>query len=188
MIPSADAFLGIKVYNEDTKTYWIKDWAGLFSIVDIQLIENTYICLTECYAIRKYTFYRDVTPKDWAMRFEQTSKVGIISSRQVLMETEEYYVDVADWGICEGENENGSYEYECRDGSHNEKRIRDIETPIDYNTATFKSGETYYIKTIGKKKPNANIDWIETFEGHELTEWADWYSGWAFRYGLNLTE
>ncbi|MCX6817450.1 MAG: DUF2341 domain-containing protein [Candidatus Aenigmarchaeota archaeon] len=167
-------------------------------VIDVQLIENTDHCFTECYAILKIHPYQNIvlpaqSDSEYAWNFvkEKPWMDGLISYHFEILETTEYQVEVPDYETsnvkttCYNfDNEtktNTSYECEVEQtvqtGSHQETKYSEDYKPFAFWGETLEAEEDYTIKLVGKKSAKVgtnNVDWVPKIKGLELNEWLWW--------------
>ncbi len=188
---SAETSLEKSMLNDDT----IRIQTALKTpLMDIQLIENTDHCLSNCHAILKITPYQDITlPQEtnsefkWNFVKEKDWMNGLESYHFEILTQTEHTIEVPDYGtslvdsICYDEN-NETYECQKEEiiqtGTHKETKYRYDYKPFAFWGETLKANQAYKIKLFGKEnfefgKENS-IDWIPTIKGLELSEWAWW--------------
>jgi hypothetical protein len=121
LILNAKADVSLKKINLDRDLIRIQTGPGK-PMIDVQLLENTDQCLTDCYAVLRIHPYQDIILPDepnseFAWRFEKEKPWmdDLVSHHFELLETTEYKVDVPDYGkklvnsICYHED-NSTYE------------------------------------------------------------------------------
>jgi len=161
----------LKSYDELTKTIIIDDNFGLGGdLVKVQLLSNTYTCGVECSTVWNVTIYKDDDNFLSSMEFKQIQGTGGIKSikyevitgyRDVVVEDK-----VAD---CTNKDERGL----CTGrviGTHIEK----IPIWSTFDPARKLVPGNYIIKLTGQKEWDDTIDWIPTFYGEKITQWAFW--------------
>ena len=166
-------FDNIKSYDEDKKEITIKDNFGLGGeLVRITLLENTDICLTDCYAIWNVTISKDDDNFLSDLIFENLdeNEVTITNSFEYIsgydtITFDDYAPDCKiqdDLGRCAN----------VKVGSHEEQQ------PIwsSFDTRRKLPAGDYVIKLKGRKQFDKTVDWIPTFYGKEVREWAFWAS------------
>jgi len=174
---SAWEFDNIGLYDEGTKTMDIRNAFALpiigDSIAEVQLIRNTDICVYHCEAIMKVTLKEDYKDPLNELIF----KDGNIKNYEMLfVEFEKYEVNVNDYeqGNCNLLINGTETCSEILVGSHKETRTKEIEKQIyDYQNKELKAG-VYYLKLKGEKNPEQSIEWIPTYMGVDIKQWAWW--------------
>jgi hypothetical protein len=166
-------------------------------VIDVQLLENTDHCFTECYAILKIHPYQDITlpagpNSEFAWNFvkDKPWMDGLISYHFEILETVEYAVDIPEYGAakvnstCYGQD-NATYackaDQTIQTGSHQETRQSEEYKPFAFWGETLKADTDYTIKLAGEKSPSVktnNIDWRPVIKGLELDEWEWWNTTW----------
>ncbi len=172
-------------------------------VIDVQLLENTDHCLTDCYAILRIHPYQSINlPAEanaefaWNFAKEKPWMDGLISHHFEILETIEYKVDVPDYGrtivntTCYNPD-NTTYQCEVEQtvqtGSHEETRYTEVYKPFAFWGGTLQADQDYIIKLVGKKRAQLgtnNVDWIPTMKGLELNDWAWWNSSYPYRYKI----
>lgn len=190
LIPFSSAIIPIKTYDSEKDTIYIKDWIGLVPIVDIQLVSNTYQCLVDCEAIIKISPHTNINLDNlqnynWKF-YDKLSNEKQINWQIYLRKNQSYQIDVSDFGTCQYGN---GTEYTCPIGSHEETRYREVWIPFkqQWLGATLIEGRDYYIKLEGKKQISESVDWIPTFRGFKLDEWAWWDSNWTRKKPIDIS-
>lgn len=172
---------GYGIYKIDT-WFWGND------IVDVELMENTDQCLTDCYAILRVYAYQNIkTDSSYQVNFKNTLTDTMSFEDynvEVLDTITEYYKEeeCTDWkywnkttDIC------SEYETVMKNNTYSEWK------PIDLTDFEFPIGQDVYIKISGNKRSTQVIDWRLNFYGHRLDEWAWWNANWSRRREINLT-
>lgn len=163
----------VKEFDEQTNTVSIEEDV-LFGdkLLDVKLEKNTYECGTECYAIWNVTIYKD---EDQIflnnLEFKKIDGKGIKDSKFEYVSGYEE-IDVPDYVInCKIRDEN-NYCTQVQSGSHKEYK------PIyeTFNPSRKLPVGNYVIKLTGYKDWGTTIDWIPTYYGKEVKEWAYWAS------------
>ena len=163
----------LKSYDPITQTIIIEDRNLIFperDLVKIQLKDNTYNCGVECSAIWNVTIYADDDDFLSDLVFEKVKGIGGVSEHR--FEYISGYRDVVydDYGKdCKVLDELGLCT-KIKIGEHIEK------VPIwsTFNPETKLSPGNYIVKLIGKKQWGDSVDWIPTFYGIEIRQWAFW--------------
>jgi len=191
LTPSAAAVLKTHSYDKETKTYTIYDWGGLDKLISFQLVKNTDYCLENCYAIIKVmpdNDLEDVEEYDWKFYNKHRKSTNKIKEWKLYrLNYEDYEVEVTDYGTCTGTRINNAtgeeeeYEYTCPIGTHTETRQREVWDEYNFNPHSVKAGKDFYIKLVGKKDIYADVDWVPTFLGFDLDEWAWWNSSYDYK-------
>ena len=89
-----------------------------------------------------------------------------------------------------------AYNYNCIVDYKNETKEREVWKDFDYFGFKFEKNKDYYIKVVGEKEINYvsgkgyvnNVEWIPSFFGFEIKEWAWWNTSWIYRRPINVTE
>ncbi|MBN2042339.1 MAG: hypothetical protein JW754_00870 [Candidatus Aenigmarchaeota archaeon] len=174
-------------------------------IIDIELIENTDNCLTNCYAVLQIHPHQEITlPNNsdsefaWTFKKEKSWMDDLVSYHFELLEQTEHVVEVPEYGkinvngTCFDE-ENETYqceiEQDVQTGSHEEITYIDEFVPFNFWGETLEANENYTLKIVGKKRlefgKTNNIDWIPTIKGFELKEWEWWNASYGYRICQN---
>jgi hypothetical protein len=164
------------IFSEDTK------------LQEITLLENTEYCLVNCYAEGTTTLYEDSELIN-DLRFEKSNQ-GLWKSSNI----QNYHIY-----IQEGTKQKLITKEEtiCDKNDNCWNEIVDtyyINEPIwkRYNGEILKTG-TYNWRLEGQKDMQETIEWIPTFFGEEIDEWATWSSSlntnllayWDFNNNVN---
>ncbi len=163
----------LKSYDEETKTVIIDDNFGLGGdLVKIKLIENTYKCGVSCYTIWNVTIYADDDNFLTDLIFQQIKGSGGVSESKFEFVSGYDSVVIDDYakdcrGVIEGEMCNWVVV-----GNH----IEEIEIWTEFDPRRKLPVGNYIIKLTGKKLTQDTIDWIPTFYGKEISQWAFWAS------------
>lgn len=163
----------IRDYDEETKTIIIDDNFGLGGdLVKIKLEENTYICGVECYAIWNVTIYKDDDNFLTDLIFEQIEGTGGVSEHRFEIITSYETIIANEYGKdCTKRDELN----QCKriiTGTHEEQ----IPIWSAFNPERKLPIGNYIIKLTGTKRWDDTIDWIPTFYGKEIRQWAFWAS------------
>lgn len=185
-----------KIYDSANKEVKVKDNFGLGDdIATIKLIKNTDVCFVNCSAEGIINLNKKGSLID-SLRFEKEIYNDRFISKKVsykiYINKSSQIIDVINstWKDCSKEQilPNGSitktckYEYSTR---KDKKIIWEL-----YNGQELSPGN-YTWRIEGQKKPEESIEWIPTFAGIEVNEWALWSSAsgivsyWAFDNNLN---
>ncbi len=165
----------LKSYDPLTEIIIIEDRNLIFAdkeLVKVQLMENTYECGVECSAIWNVTIYRNDDNFLGDLVFEKVKggqgvsghKFEFISSyRDMIVEDFEKDCKVLDeLGWCT----------RIKLGEHTEK----VPVWTTFNPERKLPVGNYIIKLTGTKKWEDSADWIATFYGQEIRQWAFWAS------------
>jgi len=176
------------LYKIDT-TFWGTD------IADIELVENTDYCFTDCYAIFRVYLYQDISSnkKNYKVDFENilTSNAKFNNYNLSIKTNHTKYwkeQNCINW-------KNETYTNYTAKGQPKEWRIvcNQYETvmknktitkyvPMSFNDlSNLPIGVDNYIKLSGTKKINQNLDWKITFYDYKLHNWAWWNSSYDYR-------
>lgn len=163
----------IRSYDDKTETIIIDDNFGFGGdLVKVQLIDNTYFCGTECSAIWNVTIYNDEDNFLTDLEFEIVNGHGGISSHKFEVVTGYDTIIVNDYvKDCRGVEEGESCPMVVS-GSHEEQ------VPIwtTFNPERKLPVGNYIIKLTGKKNWEDSLDWVPTYYGKEIRQWAFWAS------------
>jgi len=181
---SASEWDNVKSYNPSQKAVTIKNSIlGIIptnEIAKITLVDNTNYCITHCSALIKLELLTDYATPFQSLDF-YNSKLKTIRktiTNDIYLRTKTTQVEVNDYTkVCSLSKTlgNGTRLEDCsyvKSGSHTEERYEYSK----YANGNLPAG-TYYFKIEGTKQPRENIEWIPTFMGLELNEYAPWYSG-----------
>lgn len=189
-----------KNYDASTKTVTITNHGT--SLIDIQLISNTEQCLVYCEAIIRIKPYSDITIQSGDQQFVwKFIKSNLIQSDlksysfEILQDIQYNVTDYLT--MCNPYNETLSNSTilinenctKVETGQHIEYKQTYI--PFDYYGYSFVSGKNYYIKLKGQKEISNlenNIDWVPTFYGIYIDNWAWWNSSWNNCRNLEVIE
>ncbi len=163
-------------------------------LLDIQLIENTDQCLTDCYAIIKLHPYQRITfpetPNNdfmWEFLKDSPEMSGLKGYHFEILKNVSYQTVTPVFQkhsyICY--NESTGKNETCWEGvqtsSIQETRYKDEYQAFAFWGETFEAGKDYYVKLAGSKHPalgENDIEWIPTFMGIRIKEWSWWNSNW----------
>jgi hypothetical protein len=168
------------------KDRWFIDVFGWFEkdVKQITLESNTENCISNCEAIKKIELFEKGTLVDNVKFINlKTGKETTINDYTFYVKTgdKEIEVDVFEWVCVEGKtNLNGTKNEDCE----NKKVGTRIEyEPIwsEYKNEILGEG-IYYLKLVGEKNYNQEIDWIIETNKIWLNEWAVWSD--SFNVGL----
>jgi len=178
-LTSAATFDNRVIYEEETKTITIKDHFNLpligRDLVSIQLLSNTYICLTECEAIWNVTIFADDDNFLTDLVFEGAQVkshefqllTGFVTNR----------VDTYGDQNCKvvDVHQDGSDILSC-DRVVNGSFMQTSEVWTSFDPERRLPIRNYIIKLKGTKDWKATTDWIPTYYGKEIRQWAFWTS------------
>ena len=192
-ISPAFALCQWKIYKPSNKTIYIQDPILACSpIAELQLIENTDVCLTNCHAtIRVKVNYDIMLPNFENNGYKWNFKNGKVQNYKVML-GENVCTTINDYTTnCSYTNytsENGTIITipnctQVLSGSHQECKIE----YRDFWGSTLKKGVDYYIRIEATKNVKENVEWIPTFYTINLNEWAWWNTSWQFRRQINIT-
>jgi hypothetical protein len=190
-----------KVSLEDNKIR-IQTQAGS-PVIDVQLLENTDHCFTDCYAILKLHPYQDITlPQNadsefaWNFAKEKSWMDGLLSYHFEILEEFEYMVEVPEYGSVKVnstcyDQDNATYACESdqtvQTGSHQDMRYREEYKPFAFWGRTLAANTDYTIKLMSKKPISSqinNVDWAPMIKGLEINEWAWWNTSYPYRFKI----
>lgn len=201
LVSAEDNLLHYKTYDKDKELVSIKTLIGT-KIIDLELLDNTNSCLIDCYATIKVTPYKDLdnskldydkSLEEYNFKFydEINKKINVSSSdklRDIKLEIQTYeWERVEDYtNICYPYLTNITVDNVTKElkevmiGNCSEEWIsyhlepREVYKPFNINTYDFVNGKPEIIKISANKKIGENIEWIPTFFGFEIIEWAWW--------------
>ena len=170
-----------KSYDSINKEVTITNAFGLGTeLAKIRLDYNSDTCLINCEANLYLDLKQDYPDALKYLKFYRYEKEKLVE-----VDLKEYVIQVRTGSYVE---ENPYDVRMCADQINKincitEKRIRKVTRYIyeDFNDADLKAGK-YYLKIRGKKNAGETIEWIPTFLGKEIDEWAIWGAG--FNQGL----
>lgn len=162
----------VRSYDKESETVIINDWFGAGGdLVKIQLMENTYECLTDCYAILNVTIYDDEDNFLGDLVFEKLKGEGVTEHKFEYVSSYENR-QVQDYRKdCSRPNSQGQCEM-VEDGTHTE--VFPVYT--SFNPERKLPVGNFILKISGKKGWADTVDWIPTIYGMELRQWAFWAS------------
>jgi len=186
----AHALCSWKVYYPSNKTIYIQNPLLLCSpVAELQLIENTDVCLTNCHAIIRVKLNFDIQLPDFANDgYKFNFQNGNIRDWKVQI-GENVCTNVDDYStICNyTTTENGTQiPTNCTQvvsGSHQECKIQ----YGNFFGKKLLKGVDYYILISATKDVRDNVEWIPTFYTLDLKEWAWWNSSFQRRKQINIT-
>lgn len=171
----------LRSYDENTETIIIDDNFGLGGdLVKVQLLSNTYTCLTDCEAIWNVTIYKDDDNFLTDLVFEMQN----IESHEFQLLTGYSSVTVNDYGEdCSRKDSLGICSMNII-GTHEEQ----VENWITFDPRRKLPIGNFIVKFKGKKNWDVSTDWIASFYGKEIRQWAFWASTapttvWEFNDG-----
>ena len=167
-IVSAMTIDNVKSYDKKTETITIKNAFGLPLIGNklaiYQLIENTDVCLFNCYAEGKVTlFKKDKLFEDFKFKGKKGEDLSIDYKIFILKNiTYTYFIPTYN-------DETNTTLIVNKTHSYNQEEW------VLYNFEKLERGN-YRWRLEGKKDPYISVDWIGSSNGKDLTEWAWWDS------------
>lgn len=189
---SAFNFDNAKSYDPTTKEVTITNSFGIGGeLMKVKLIENTERCSVDCHAIMEITNNEEVSlgnsyDSSFNFEFNDLLKGGqkLINPTFELSSTREskdIVREICDYKVLD-DKLNITEKINCKD------IIDGTNIVYDWKSFDWKGGKlpigTYYLKIQGTKEPNDVIDWVPTFIGARINEWALWNSVSAL---LNFT-
>ena len=180
----------IRDYDEETRTIIIDDNFGLGGdLVRIKLEDNTYVCGIDCSAIWNVTIYDDEDNFLGDLVFEQIEGIGGVGEHKFEFVSGYERITVNEYGVDCGRRDDSGRCARVITGTHEEQK------PIwtSFNPERKLPVGEYIIRLSGKKQFHDTIDWIPTFYGKEVREWAFWASSpptsyWKFNEANRATE
>jgi len=185
-IVSALTFLPTESFTETNDSYGIAtitNFLGIGSeIMKVELTDNTDYCLTNCSAegtaelymsasLLDDVYFKDLnTGNNKELTYKIYIKEGTVKAEVPIQECSENQVY----------NEvNKTYDTvkEC----YSSTAIVDVPNWVLYDGSSLEAG-TYKWRIEGTKSATDNVDWVGSFEGVQVTQWASWNS--SFNNGL----
>jgi len=163
----------IGTYNEQEKEITIKNAIGFGEdLMKVKLIYNTYSCGDYCYAIFEIDNLKEVDmPDKLSSTFDLDFKGR--KGNDVLDTLEKYELKISKGtqNIIDG---NGTIVGE-----------EEVWETWDWKSKKLPVGK-YKIKIEGYRKERVDVDWLPTFIGVRINEWAWWsVTNFYYRYGFN---
>ncbi len=175
----------LRDYNETTRTVIIDDNFGLGGdLVSITLMSNTDVCLTECEATWNVTIFADDDNFLGDLIFEDLAKSSVLIDHEFHLLAGYNTITVTDYDEdCSRKDSLGICSMK-KVGTHEEQ----IENWISFDPARKLPVGNYVIKLKGRKDWTQTVDWIPTFYGQQIRQWAFWApvdptSVWEFNNG-----
>ncbi len=188
-----------KNYDPATKTITIN--LGTNRLLEFQLISNTEQCLVDCEAVIRIRPQINIqTPPfanndfKWDFIKANSNHLGLQSHSFEILETMQYTINNYK-EVCNNYNAtetNGTLKLveNCTLVIENSYTItRQEYRPFNFWAATFETGKDHYIKLKGKKHATLgenNVEWVPTFYGLQLSEFAWWNSNWSYTRSLSI--
>jgi len=184
-------------YEEENLTYNIDSiwptWLGGNGESVVKLINNTDECLIEC---------------SFTLEFQNQKPLSLLEDINFINrkgETVEYSLLDLNFKVGRYENITTStpiYETNCEDifnetTNNVTQSCTQIQTGEDTNTEEVLTWNNYngeeldglsYLKLDAKKDPTKSMDWVITFRGEDLINWAWWNTSWGFKREVTITE
>jgi len=173
LLPSINALTfdnRLKSYDSETETIVIDDWFGAGpDLVKVTMLSNTDKCLTACQSTWNVTIYADDDNLLSELLFESLSQdeVNITHTFELLDGYSTITVD--DW-VRDDKNEVNGVAPMIRSGNHQER----VENWISFDPRKKLAPGNYIIKLRGIKEWEQTVDWIPTFYGQQIRQWAFW--------------
>lgn len=175
-------------YIEENETYVVNSvwptWLGGNGESIVKLIDNTDYCLIDCEATLEFN---NEEPISLLEGIGFVDRLGNDVSKDIKK------LDFIIGRYEDVEYKNKTYETICEDiltNSTNETICKEVESgEVSYfvnelvwrkYSGTEENGLSY-LKIKAKKDLRKDIDWIITFRGKELSEWAWWDSNWQYK-------
>lgn len=156
-------------------------WGMGGTLAEIELIDNTDTCLSNCYAIGTIDLKKDGYLME-GLRFKKKNKetgewgIGGIKDYHIYIKTNEEEIKVDDYErVCTPKGKptaNGTQAETCemvKTGFHWETQ----DEWEEYHGQYLDKGK-YTWKITGKKYKEQEVDWLASFFGEEISEWAVW--------------
>lgn len=187
-------------FDADENTYTIDTiwptwlWGDGQSIV--KLVDNTDQCLVDCSFTLEFQNEEEVNLTE-DLNFLNEAGDDVSENIEALQFLIGRYKNVTKTNpifdeVCEDQlifnNETGLNETQniCTTKQTGEENYTEEELVWSEYNGEAVSGLSY-LKLNAKKKANRRADWIVTFRGEELTEWAWWDSDWNYKREITLT-
>lgn len=182
-------------YEEGNQTYeidtWVPTWLGGDGYSNVTLISNTDQCLVNCeFHLSGY----NEEPVSLIDEIEFLDRSGNDASGKLT----DVSFKLGTYQLVEKNNE--TYGLSCENISTENGTIQTCDRVLISNN-TYEEYEMVWqdylgeeldgyweLKTTAKKTPNSAMDWVITFRGKRLSEWAWWDSSWQKKREINLTE
>jgi hypothetical protein len=193
IIPSASALT--KSYDNPSQTITI--YNGETAIATLRLIENTRYCMTDCHATIEIVPLYDIdtshlekfvksfyNPLNQQTSIKNNWKWYYYADGKALKERNIEKICNSSYWDYNSTAKEIPYNYTCH-----EKQIYYEDTKFKENKNlgdTLFAGSKYYIGISGKKNPSEIVEWVITFLGLEIKEWAVW-EGLHFKECFNIT-
>ncbi len=161
----------VRDYDERTRTVIIDDNFGLGGdLVSITLMSNTDVCLTECEAIWNVTILADDDNFLGDLLFEDLGRSSVLIDHEFHLLAGYNSMTVIDYEEdCSRKDALGICSLK-KVGTHQER----VENWISFDPARKLPVGNYIIKLKGKKDWTQTVDWIPTFYGKQIRQWAFW--------------
>jgi len=185
---SAIEWDNVKHYNSETKTVTIENAFGLGStLAEIKLLKNTYSCGEKCYA-EGITDLRISGRLIDGLRFKSLDgNIKEIKNYKIFIKDGVNEITIDDFVIeCDNPKEQKN-NYTCR-SVIKEKKI-EKNNWVEYNGDYLDAG-VYEWRIEGEKEPTEAVDWLATWQGKEITEWAEWRPDgtiWCYQEYANVS-
>ena len=171
------------VLRYDGNKITITDNLGLGGeLAEVELVYNDDTCFSECVAIWDVTIYQDEDDFLSLIEFENTQSFKKNIEHKFEYVTGYNEIEVDDYGrSCSpviGSKNNSETCTQIKTGSH----IVMEEVWSSFNVKGKLPVGNYIIRLTGYKDWGESIDWIPTFYGKKVSEWAWWHSPAPFLY------
>ena len=183
-------------YEENNQTYeidtWVPTWLGGDGYSNVTLVSNTDQCLVDCgfhlsgYNEEEVSLIEEIEFLDKSGN-DASEKLQDLTFQLGTYQLVEKYNETYET-VCENiTNENGTISQECSRNLLSNETYEDLEL-IWQDYAGEQVSGYWEIKASASKLPTSSMDWIITFRGKELTEWAWWDNDWNYKRQINISE
>lgn len=198
-IPTANAFLDIITYDKEDKEYVISTWLGIDEQVRLKLISNTDYCDFDCKAEIQVIPDLDLTitnDNNFLWEFVNYDKLLMYDAfwleDEVYKETVEEKIKKCTPYRTPNKNKTGTdgYGETCIVTTKEIEVDKTRQVQSKYYGKKLIKDKTYILILEGEKEYYTDVEWILTFNGYKLDEWA-WWSGACLNrreYNVSITD
>lgn len=188
-------------YDPNNETYVIDtiwpSWLGGNGESVVKLVDNTDYCLIDCSFTLEFNNEEkvnllediDFVNENGADMSKVIETINFeIGKYQDVQKTRPIYEEVCgDHLIPNNETGLNETQYICSDQKTGDENYTERELVwSDYNGEEVEG--LSYLKANAKKSTNKRADWVITFRGERLTEWAWWNASWNYKKEVTITE